>query len=146
MHRGPRRSSAGSATVVNVVLDASVIVRAAVDEAPAAREWTKRLGFDVRGYAPDLVWVEVGSALYRYVSSGALARTKAHEILAYATRLPVETRSLRGLAAAALAIAIRRGFSVYDACYVVLADALDAPLVTADRRLAAAVDRVELIP
>lgn len=146
MPRGPKRSSAGSATVVNVVLDASVIVRAAVDEAPAAREWTQRLGFDVRAHAPDLLWVEVGSALFRYVSSGVLAMTKAQEVLAYASRLPIETRSLRGLAASALAAAIRRRLSVYDACYVVLADALDAPIVTADRRLAAALDRVELIP
>lgn len=72
--------------------------------------------------------------------------TKAQEVLAYASRLPIETRSLRGLAASALAAAIRRRLSVYDACYVVLADALDAPIVTADRRLAAALDRVELIP
>ena len=35
--------------------------------------------------------------------------------------------------------------SVYDACYVVLAEAADAVLVTADRRLAEAYDRVELL-
>jgi predicted nucleic acid-binding protein len=34
---------------------------------------------------------------------------------------------------------------VYDACYVVLAEALEATLVTADHALAAATERAELI-
>lgn len=41
--------------------------------------------------------------------------------------------------------ALARGLSVYDACYAVLAEAEDAVLVTADRRLAEAVTRAELI-
>jgi predicted nucleic acid-binding protein len=35
--------------------------------------------------------------------------------------------------------------STYDACYVALAEAADATLVTADRRLADAYDRVQLV-
>jgi predicted nucleic acid-binding protein len=35
--------------------------------------------------------------------------------------------------------------SVYDACYVVIAQSLGATLVTADRRLATAVSDAELI-
>lgn len=60
--------------------------------------------------------------------------------------LPLRVHPNRTLAAAALARAVEVGLGAYDAFYLVLADALDAILVTADRRLAAAYDRVELIP
>jgi len=42
-------------------------------------------------------------------------------------------------------VAVERGLTVYDASYVVLAEAHEAPLVTADRRLVGAYDRVELL-
>jgi predicted nucleic acid-binding protein len=41
--------------------------------------------------------------------------------------------------------ALSSELSVYDACYAVLAEAEDAVLVTADRRLAAAVTEAELL-
>jgi predicted nucleic acid-binding protein len=49
------------------------------------------------------------------------------------------------LAIAALPRALASGLSGYDALYLVLAEAADATLVTADRRLAAAASRAELI-
>jgi hypothetical protein len=41
--------------------------------------------------------------------------------------------------------AIESGLSAYDYCYAVLAESIDAPLVTADRRLAAAVANAEFL-
>jgi predicted nucleic acid-binding protein len=122
-----------------------VIVRAGVEESTEARAWTGRLDREVFGHAPDLLWIEVASALRLYVAAGAMAQRQAHEVLAYASGLRLEIQPLLGLAAPALERAIAGGLSVYDACYVVLADALGATLVTADRGLAAAVDRAELI-
>jgi predicted nucleic acid-binding protein len=74
-----------------------------------------------------------------------MTRKQAHEVLAYALGLRLSVRPLRGLAAPALDRALASELSVYDACYVVLADALGATLVTADRTLAAAAGRAELI-
>jgi len=122
-----------------------VIVRAGIDSSPAARAWTARLDRDVSGHAPELLWAEVASALGRYVHTGAMTRRHAHEVLTYALGLRLAVRPLRGLAALALDHAMASDLSVYDACYVVLADALGATLVTADRTLAAAAGRAELI-
>jgi predicted nucleic acid-binding protein len=44
-----------------------------------------------------------------------------------------------------LQVALKRSISAYDACYIILAEALDVPLLTADRRLAAATPNGELI-
>jgi predicted nucleic acid-binding protein len=122
-----------------------VIVRAGVDRSPAARAWTARLDRDVSGHAPDLLWAEVASALRRYVHTRAMTTRHAHEVLAHALGLRLAVRPLRGLAVLALDRALTSDLSVYDACYVVLAESLGATLVTADRTLAAAAGRAELI-
>jgi predicted nucleic acid-binding protein len=70
------------------------------------------------------------------------ARTKLRLIVA----LPLRVASLRSLADDALVTALETGLSVYDACYVVLATAGDATLVTADQRLADAAPRAALLP
>jgi predicted nucleic acid-binding protein len=45
----------------------------------------------------------------------------------------------------AVGVAVSRGLTVYDASYALPAEAEDAVLFTADRRLAAAVPRAELV-
>jgi predicted nucleic acid-binding protein len=122
-----------------------VIVRAGVDSSPASRAWTARLDRDVSGHVPDLRWAEGARALRRYVHTGAMTRRHASEVLTYALGLRLAVRPLRGLAALALDRAVAGDLSVYEACYVVLADALGATLVTADPTLAAAAGRAELI-
>jgi predicted nucleic acid-binding protein len=67
-------------------------------------------------------------------------------VLGTAVRLPLDVWRLEALAAPAFQTAITLGMSVYDACYVVIAQSLGATLVTADRRLATAVSDAELIP
>jgi predicted nucleic acid-binding protein len=49
------------------------------------------------------------------------------------------------IAAASFAVALERGLSVYDACYAVVTEVEQAVLITADRRLAAAVTSSELV-
>jgi predicted nucleic acid-binding protein len=49
------------------------------------------------------------------------------------------------MASAAIDLAVRMGLSAYDAFYAVLAATLDAPLVTADRKLADAVPGAVLV-
>jgi predicted nucleic acid-binding protein len=116
-----------------------------VDRAPDARAWTARLGGDVIGHAPELIWAEVASALRLYVATNAMSSLLAREALTNLVRLDLESHALRELAAPALERAHQERLSVYDACYLVLADALGATLVTADRRLAKAATEADLI-
>jgi predicted nucleic acid-binding protein len=63
----------------------------------------------------------------------------------FVRRLPFDVHPSRRIAPAALAVSLGRGITAYDACYAVVAELWDAVLVTADRRLAAAVRRSELV-
>jgi predicted nucleic acid-binding protein len=121
-------------------------VRAFVGESAAARDWTRAIERRlVRASAPDLVYAETAHAALRYVRARRLSHRQAADLLENVAALALEVVPLRNLAGAALAVAIDRDLSVYDACYVALAEAAGATLVTADRRLADAYDRVELV-
>jgi len=127
------------------VFDASVLVRAGIGRSTTAREWTARLNDDLRAYAPELIWIELANALRLAVRANALSRPLADDVLTTTLQLPIDVLPLAPLCRPALSSALALGLSAYDACYVVLADALDAILVTADRRLADAASRAELI-
>ncbi len=62
-----------------------------------------------------------------------------------ALRWPIISVSLVELATPALAIALDRSLTPYDACYIVVADLHRATLVTADRKLAAATPNAVLL-
>jgi predicted nucleic acid-binding protein len=131
---------------VRVVLDASVVVRALVSADSAAAQWVERLGDeDTVASEPDLLFVEVAQALLGYSRSGLLAADVARSHLEFVTLLPLTVWPSQELMAAAFDVALAGSLSVYDACYAALAEAEDAVLVTADRRLASAAEHAELL-
>ena len=133
-------------TAVSVVLDASVLIRAAVDGQTQALRWTGAVEAGrARGHVPELAYAEVASALTQSVRAGIVEPHDASDILAGLVELPLRSHPQAGLAAASLAIALEESISAYDASYVALARSLEATLVTADRRLAAAVPKAELL-
>jgi predicted nucleic acid-binding protein len=95
--------------------------------------------------APELLAIEVASALLKYVRAGSLAAADAGDLVDELLRSPLELRPLKPLARAALEAAGRLGISVYDASYLVLAEREKAVLLTADRRLAAVAGRAQLV-
>jgi predicted nucleic acid-binding protein len=134
---------------VTAVFDASALVRALpqVGDEVAAAAWVEEAVVGrVRATVPDLVYGEVANALLGYVRAHRVAPADAQAALRLIVELPLRTVSLKTFATDALALAQEIGLSVYDAAYVVLSQATSATLVTADRRLAAAVDRVALLP
>ena len=135
----------GSTSTSWIVLDASALIRALVDTQSEARGWLDR-GVTERALTwPSHVYVEVAHALTRLARAGVITPTRAVDGFAEVRRLPAKVSSPRRLEAA-MAVAAERRLSVYDAAYVVLAEALDAPLLTADKRLAKATEQAVLLP
>jgi predicted nucleic acid-binding protein len=131
--------------VSKVVFDASVALRA-VDENVEALAWfsAAELG-DVVAVWPDLVFAEAGHGLTRLVRAGRMSATDGLRELTRILAAPVQVQPLAPLVPAAMHVALERKLSVYDAVYAVLAEHLDATLVTADVKLAAATSAVVLI-
>lgn len=111
-----------------IVVDASAIVRMLVGY-PADPALGAVLAEDDL-HAPTLLHYEVASALRGHVLAGQVSAHRLDEALAFFGELDVEQHSMSGALAAILAL--RENFTVYDAAYIVLALALDAPLVTSD--------------
>jgi predicted nucleic acid-binding protein len=121
------------------VIDANVLMRALADSANPAREWVNKIvDGSVRGLAPDLVFSEFANSITLLVRYKKLPAVTAVEILATAVDLPLRTSPARALSGAAFGVAMRTGLTAYDAHYLALAEAEEAVLVTADRRLAEA--------
>jgi predicted nucleic acid-binding protein len=128
------------------VFDASLVVRAVVSGTPAAGSWLEQAARrELTVHVPDLLYAEVGQALTDYVRAGHRTPAEAIDRMDFVVRLPFDVHPSRGIAPAALAVSLGRGITAYDACYAVVAELWDAVLVTADRRLAAAVPRSELV-
>jgi len=117
---------------VTVVADASALLDLLLDVVPDAQR--HHLTGDLA--APDLVFPEVASGLARLCRRGLLDRPTATLLLEELTVAPIEITPTRELVGRAFELSER--ISPYDACYVALAEAAGAPLVTADRRLAGA--------
>jgi len=87
-------------------------------------------------HAPHLIDLEVTQALRRLVSAGDFTAVRAGRALDYFSDLPISRHAHSHLLPRVWQL--RDNLTAYDAAYVSLAEALNAPLVTADSRLARA--------
>ncbi len=99
--------------------------------------------------APELIDIEFLQVLRRFARSGRISDVRAIQALEDYRDLPIERYP--HLPFLSRAWELRHTVSAYDAVYVVLAEALDAPLLTTDdalsRAIANAADiRVRLAP
>jgi predicted nucleic acid-binding protein len=90
-------------------------------------------------HAPALCDVEVIAALRRTLLARTMVIARAEQALGAYRDLRLVRHG--HLALLATTIALRDNFTVYDACYVALAQRLDAALLTADAPLARATAR-----
>lgn len=90
--------------------------------------------------APDLMLAEVGNVIWKRFRSGGIAEEAARQTFETLNRLPVQFVSVADLVGDALDLAMHLDRSVYDCVYLALAMKRSAPLVTADKRFANALE------
>jgi predicted nucleic acid-binding protein len=85
--------------------------------------------------APDLLFAEVGNILFKKQLRAEMDPATAQLAARWLLHVPMAVYDSAGLLDEALALALRLQHPAYDCFYLALAQRIDAPLVTADRRL-----------
>lgn len=116
-----------------IVVDASAVL-ACLLRLPPERAVERLLNPAETLHAPELVDVEVAQVVRRYWRAGAVDAARGREALDDLRALPLERYGHGPLLARVWEL--RHNVTAYDAAYLALAEALDAPLVTCDARLA----------
>lgn len=118
-----------------IVLDASALLEILLRTAAGHRA-ESRLAQDGDGCAPHLIDVEVVQALRRLAAARQIGETRAREAVEDFADMPLQRYAHEPLVERMWSL--RQNLTAYDAAYVALAEALGAPLLTTDRRLASA--------
>jgi len=117
-----------------IVVDASALANAIGDDEEAGRQARELLRVHRELAAPDLVDVETTAVLRRRWLAGTISDQRFEQAIEDLTDIPLARFPTLGLMRRAFEL--RANVTAYHACYVALAEALDWPLCTADRRLA----------
>lgn len=129
-----------------IVVDASAVLETLL-RTPAAESVESRMFDSGRTlHTPHLLDVEIAHVLRKYAIAGDIDRNRGAAALSDLAALPLRRYSHDFLLPRVWQL--RNNLTAYDAVYVALAEALDAPLLTRDKRLAAAAGhhaRVELV-
>lgn len=118
---------------MTLVPDASTVVAGLVDSGDAGR-WAEHILFSDVLVAPHLLPVEVTNVLRRSSNAGHVSADVA--ALAHADLLDLRVELFPYAVVAERVWELRGTITAYDAWYVAVAELLDAPLATLDRRLA----------
>jgi predicted nucleic acid-binding protein len=119
-----------------IVLDASAAVELVLQTPRAERIAARALRPAERLHAPHLIDIEVAQAMRRLVQAKEITATRADVALSDFEDLVIERHAHRPLFRRVWGL--RTALSAYDAAYVALAEALAAPMLTCDAKLARA--------
>ncbi len=114
------------------VIDASVAVKWLLPEVHSESA-LRLLSSESELHAPDLLYAEVGNALWKHVRLGELARSEALTALNLLDKAPLEIHATKELAPFALELVFHSQKTLYDTLYLALAVVKDCPVVTADK-------------
>jgi predicted nucleic acid-binding protein len=115
-----------------IVVDASAVLELLLRAGRADALEARLFGGETL-HAPHLLDLEVAQVLRRYERAGELDSRRGREALEDLAGLRIERYPHHPFLARVWSL--RANATGYDACYLALAEALDAPLLTRDRRL-----------
>lgn len=116
-----------------IVVDASALLEFLLQTPLGTRIESRLFRDEHELHAPHLVDVEVVQGLRRLVRTGEVSAGRAEEAISDLTDLDLHRHPHLDLMGRAWKL--RDNITTYDAMYVALAEALDAPIVTCDRPL-----------
>jgi predicted nucleic acid-binding protein len=119
-----------------IVVDASALLEFLLQTSLGARVEARLFGEEDELHAPHLLDVEIAQGLRRLVRTGEVSSGRAEEAIADLTDLDLHRHAHLDLLGRAWKL--RDNISAYDAMYVALAEAIEAPIVTCDSPLAKA--------
>ena len=117
---------------MSAVVDASVLVGAFIGSGPEER-WCEAVVERHEIAAPELALAEATNIMRRMEASRSVSRLEATDAHRQLLRLRIEHYPFAPFAGRVWEL--RSNLTAYDAWYVALAEALDWPLITLDRRL-----------
>ena len=128
-----------------IVLDASAAVELLLQTRVGVRVADRALAQEESIHAPHLLDVEIAQLVRRYARSGIISAERGAEALTDLADFPL--RRYPHFVLLPRIWELRHSLTAYDAAYLALAEALNAPLVTRDRALVSAAGgvRVELL-
>ena len=119
-----------------IAVDASAMLEVLLRTERGARIETRLLSRGESLHVPHLLDVEVAQVLRRYAAAGKLTAARGLEALADLADFPLHRYPHDWLLPRMWEL--RHNVTAYDAAYLTLAEALPAPLVSCDARLASA--------
>lgn len=129
-----------------IVVDASALLEFLLQTPVGTRVETRLFRDEDELHAPHLLDVEVLQALRRFVRTGEISADRAAEAITDLSEFDLHRHGHLDFLGSAWKL--RTDITAYDAMYVVLAAALDAPMVTCDAPLSRTLGhraRIELI-
>jgi predicted nucleic acid-binding protein len=135
---------------VIAVLDTSALLRVFIPDGPLPPRLENLLRGAARGddalIAPELMAAEAFQVLHKKREKGLLSPAEWKDVSRDILALPVKYFGHRDILPRAAQIARAHGLTVYDALFLSLAEAKNAPLVTADHALGKAASAMGLAP
>jgi predicted nucleic acid-binding protein len=118
-----------------IVVDASALLEVLLRTPAAGAVEARLFDLDQTLHAPHLVDVEVAQVIRRYAATGEIDAERGRLAVADLADFPLRRYPHDFLLPRIWEL--QHNLTAYDAAYVALAEALGAPLLTRDRRLAA---------